>query len=330
MRDNQLRNLRILHLSKRAATVVALSCRAESFPGTFFFDSCQRAMWIGFHDGRPRLAPPPGVECYSGEQAYLFLLRVATGLESAIAGETDVFGQLKEAWRSFEKFAEQSEQGELARDLGAWMQKIFEDTKEVRSRHLENLGGASYGTLARRLPNLGEADRLFIVGAGSIARSVLPFLLQFRLTLWNRTQSTAHELAAELRTQGARHLDVVESEADGWRKATHALVCIPLDTTAEGDTLRIALWNTHDATLTAQKRLILHMGCLRGQSVATWETLPEFRSLDNLFELRSAQAEARDLKLGLARRMCVERAQQRTLGGSLTMAHGWEDLGVFV
>ncbi len=315
-----IEQLCIRHLSKRTT---ALGGRAEDYPGTFFFDSCQRQMWIGLQQNdRARLATPD-IEIYHGERAYLFLLRVAAGLESAIVGETDVFGQLKQAWRDFERTAH----GALKRELGVWLQKIFEDTKEIRSRHLENLGGASYGTLARRLLALESHDRVFIVGAGKIARSVAPFLLQSPLLLWNRTPGTALVLASELRAQGAVNVAVIRDEADGWRGASHAVVCIPLDADSGGDIRRIALWSAKPAQ---EKRLVLHMGCLRGQGSKPWEALPGFRCLDNLFELRSAQAEVRDSQLSLARRMCIERSQQRTLGGSLTMAHGWEDLGAFV
>ena len=37
-------------------------------------------------------------ELYQGADAYGFLLRLASGLESEIAGETEIFGQIKEAW----------------------------------------------------------------------------------------------------------------------------------------------------------------------------------------------------------------------------------------
>ncbi|MBI3558017.1 MAG: hypothetical protein HY074_17270 [Deltaproteobacteria bacterium] len=322
----------IRHLDKRAPKNPCPSGRAGDFPGTFFFDTCQRQLWIGWLEVCEHLCATPTtpmrVETYTGEKAYQFLLRVASGLESAIAGETDVFGQLKQAWRDFEAVPAGPISAQLAAELRPWIHRIFEDTKEIRSRHLENLGGASYGTLVRRMLALeGASDRIFIVGAGKIARSVAPFLLQSELLVWNRTPALAQVLAADLRGQGARRVAVLDSEEEGWRVATHVVVCIPLDTSAAGDARRIAWWSSR---MDAEKKIILHLGCLRGQSVDGWEKVPEFYGLDSLFELRSSQAEVRDSQLRLARRMCAERSQLRSLGGSITLAHGWEDLGAFV
>src|SRR5262245_60181131 len=66
------------------------------FGAYFTLDTCQRRLWVG--DARGGGFPAAAL---SGEEAYLLLLRIATGLESAVAGETDVFGQLKQAWREF-------------------------------------------------------------------------------------------------------------------------------------------------------------------------------------------------------------------------------------
>src|SRR5262245_63928758 len=69
----------------------------------FRLETCLRRLAVG--DVAELSADPadaPAFDQYRGAAAYEFLLRIASGLESEIAGETEVFGQLKEAWRAYE------------------------------------------------------------------------------------------------------------------------------------------------------------------------------------------------------------------------------------
>src|SRR5262245_24041954 len=73
-------------------------------------------------------------EVHGGADAYRFLLQLACGLESEIAGETEIFGQIKQAWRDYE-----ATHATEARALRPWMQRLLQDTKEVRSEHVVGL-----------------------------------------------------------------------------------------------------------------------------------------------------------------------------------------------
>src|SRR6202035_5572329 len=174
------------------------------------------------------------LESFEGADAYAFLLRFAAGLESKLVAETEIFGQIKTAWREF------SDRGSpLSGQLSPWIQLLFQDAKEIRSQHLSRLGSASYGSQVRRL--LGDeatAGPTLLVGAGQLAQSVAPWLTGSELWIWNRTRARARELAMELaKRTPARPIRVVEdgSEAElaAWRGAASVVICVPPEAQAD-------------------------------------------------------------------------------------------------
>lgn len=315
-----INSLAVLH--QRKTDNFAISPLHDLKSGVFYLDSCQRRLWFG---KRSNLEAHAGFEFFKGEDAYSFLLRVATGLESAILGETDIFGQLKLAW------AEHERRDVEAANLRSWMQNLFEDTKDIRSQYLENLGGGSYGSLARMLLKPEPNDKVLIVGAGQIAQAVAPFFVNSELWLWNRSTARRDELAAELQTQGAKKIQMVEGvvgEIEAFSQADHVIICIPLNDKTDSDWVSFRerrFLGTEKPT-----GAVLHLGCRRGQAPMTWERLPDFFSLNDVFDLRASQSNVRDTQVLRARLACQERARLRRLGRSLSIAHGWEDLTTFV
>lgn len=307
----------------------------------FVLDSCQRKLLVTTESRlkRPFLqaALLPSRTFYNviqGIQAYLFLLRVATGLESKIVGETDIFGQLKEAWFS----AEKSMPADLHFELHPWMQHLFMDTKEIRSQYLQNLGGASYGSLVRKLLK-GETKSdsavtgpILVIGAGQLAHSVVPFLEleeNSEIWLWNRSQEKLAAFRDELLTYfPANKIRILSSEDEknqAWREAAHAVLCVPPDDAQERK--RSKLW--HAGSLGGRKKgAIVHLGGYRYQCEG-WDETPGFYSLENLFELQKSQNDVRSIKIARSMRACEERAKLRGLGTCLTIPHGWEDLAMF-
>ena len=138
----------------------------------------------------PATSPPPGfdghyyppAERHTGPEAYRLLLEITTGLRSAIPGETNVFGQFKEAWTAFRDHRPPAEVARLA----PIVHRLINDTKAIRAAHLQGIGGASYGSLVRRLLMPRPGDRILFVGAGNLARSMLPLFRNFEVGLWNR------------------------------------------------------------------------------------------------------------------------------------------------
>ena len=283
----------------------------------------------------PRLEFPAdgAIETFEGVDAYAFLLRFACGLESKLVAETEIFGQIKQAWREFSECSPAPSRP-LARALSPWIQLLFQDAKAVRAQYLAKLGSASYGSQVRRL--LGEDAKggpTLLIGAGQLAQSVAPWLTGSQLWLWNRTSERAVELARELaKRDPARPVRVIESggRSDGqsneelaaWRAARNVIICVPAD--ERMDRARVAAW--HERSDRAGR--VVHLG-LPVDGAAPWNALPELVSLGALFEMLQAQSELRRRQIERARRACLEKALLRSLGANSSHPHSWEDLAAF-
>jgi glutamyl-tRNA reductase len=109
-----------------------------------------------------------------GDERYLFrlvgsecvrhLFRVASGLESMVVGETEIFGQIKRAYQSA------TAAGTVGRFLNRLFQKSFHVGKQVRSSTAITRGGVSVGSVAVELAEqiFGDLEgrKIMIVGAG--------------------------------------------------------------------------------------------------------------------------------------------------------------------
>ncbi len=136
-------------------------------PNTPVWSTCLRHLAFV----RADFAPAPGDEMYSGASAYRFLLEVVCGLQSPVWGETEVFGQ-------FKVFSAEWLKHEQRR--ASLVQKILNDAKAIRTEFLLNLGTQSYGGWVRK--NLCS-ERVHVVGAGILAREILPYLQKRNLDL---------------------------------------------------------------------------------------------------------------------------------------------------
>ncbi len=255
------------------------------------------------------------MEVFHGVEAYGFLLQVATGLASRLTGETNILGQMKAAWNQHAAEA-------------SWVQWLFADAKEIRTRFLCGVGGASYGSLVRHLlrQSGGPAGgAVLVVGAGDMAATVTPWLRTWPLQLLNRTSGRAEELAESLRAQPGEPVSVVPPELAevAWRAAGAVVVCVPANAEADRERLHWLAGSLH-----AQFIPVIHLG-LHRQEARDWSCLPQLLCLDDLYSLQDQADEQRRRQLLLALDACVERSRHRALGTSLSHPHGWEDLPSF-
>ncbi len=258
----------------------------------------------------------------SGAEAYGFLLRFACGLESRMPGETEVFGQIKESWRTLSALPDA-----LSRQLDALVQTLFQDTKEIRAAHLSKLGSASYGSQVRRVLGTPSPGPTLLVGAGQLAKAVAPWLECRELLLWNRSADKAHELARRvLERRPERSCRVLEgslsSELEAWSCAGDVIVCVPAD--AERDAARIAVWRAR----TAHEGRIVHLG-LGEAGDSSWAGVAGLTSLTALYDMLRSQSELRGAQLKRARHRCEEKAALRSVGLGDTPADDWEDRAAF-
>jgi len=250
---------------------------------------------------------------FEGVEAYEYLLRFACGLESEIKGETDVFGQVKTAYKAL---LEQSL--ELSQSMRTIFLKLFEDTKEIRAQHLQGIGGNTYGALARRLMNPTDQDRILVIGAGEISKSVAPYFADFSLKIWNRSEDRLQLLGVELAKKGhSPALFTCENEliaAIG--DATLIVIATPFGSSIDACVSE----NRSDDSR------VLHLGAQEHEV----RTLPfPSLSLSDLFAIEQEQSQFRQKQVNQAIFACHERSLLRSLSQSIHVAHGWEDLAVF-
>jgi glutamyl-tRNA reductase len=322
----ELRELNVLHW--RGAHVAAVTApEPVSGQDAFLIDTCQRRVALLDAEASLELVqrefPADGaLERLEGADAYSFLVRFACGLESKLVAETEIFGQIKQAWRDF------SERGSaLSRRLSPWMQLLFQDAKAVRAQHLCQLGSASYGSQVRRLLGEDTAGPILLIGAGQLAQSVAPWLAGSALWLSNRTSERAHELARELaKRTPLRPVRVIEGGAEAelaaWSEAHNVIVCVPSDPAL--DARRVEAWRARGPD-TGQ---LIHLG-LHADGELPWQGLSGLVSLGALFDMLRSQSELRRRALERARRACLEKALLRSLGASSSHPHSWEDLAAF-
>lgn len=275
----------------------------------FHFKTCIRK---GVLTTKPLIPHPVSknrISISRGIDGYSKLLEICTGLDSPVVGETDVFGQIKASWNVFSDL-----KNPLARELKPWMDRLFEDTKEIRSLYLQNLGGHSYGSLARTLmkEHLAPEARVFFVGAGILAESMLPFFKDYHVTLANRTLTKAESLAS-LTSPRPKIVDW-EKEPLAWENSDLVIVCVPPDDDRDS-------WRTQSLTTT------LHLG-IRAETLGLWQTKPSLFHLDHLFHLSEERSKLRFTSVERARFACLEKAKLRELD-PIPLAHGWEDLLTF-
>ena len=133
------------------------------------WQTCLRKIAFGASDSMGEIKIEAGDQILAGEDAYRFCLEVICGLHSPLVGETEVFGQFKNAADSWVIPA-----GPFGLEMRRFIRSIIEDAKKIRSAHLSDLGSQSYGSLLRReLRGVGE---LTIVGAGHLTGEILPWI----------------------------------------------------------------------------------------------------------------------------------------------------------
>jgi glutamyl-tRNA reductase len=147
-------------------------------------------------------APAADQGCYrqqGGDAAALWMLRVAAGLESAVVGETEIQGQLRDA------HARAQAQGTLGPILDRLTQSALRAGKRARAETGISAGGVSHGRAAVQVAGQVfdslKGRQVLLVGAGAIAQQTGRALAELegaRILVANRTQSRAEVLAAQL------------------------------------------------------------------------------------------------------------------------------------
>ncbi len=136
---------------------------------------------------------------YRGDDAVLHGMRVASGIDSMVLGETQILGQMKQA------VAQARQHSLVGPMLDPVFQQLFRVAKQVRTetsigRHPVSLPSVIATLAAQIFTETGQLQ-LLAVGVGDIVRSVLKHFGDSgvgSITIANRSQDTAAELARSL------------------------------------------------------------------------------------------------------------------------------------
>jgi glutamyl-tRNA reductase len=146
-----------------------------------------------------------------GEEAFRHLVRVASSLESAILGEPQILGQVKES------FQRAIDAGFAGKELTAVLNRALQAAKRVRTETAVGRAGISWGHAAAALAEkvLGSLSgrRVVVVGAGEMARLSAQHLHGegAKIVVLNRTLANGEALAAAVGGT-ARPLEALEEE----------------------------------------------------------------------------------------------------------------------
>lgn len=146
-----------------------------------------------------------------GEEAFRHLVRVAASLESAILGEPQIQGQVKDA------FQRAAAVGAAGKELAAVLSKVLAAAKRVRTETAVGRAGVSWGHAAAALAEkvLGPlaGRRAIVIGAGEMARLTAQHLRDEKaeIVVLNRTLANAEALAIEVGGR-ARPLEALDEE----------------------------------------------------------------------------------------------------------------------
>ncbi|MCP5162831.1 MAG: glutamyl-tRNA reductase [Hahellaceae bacterium] len=154
--------------------------------------------WMGRYHGLDTQQLIPCSYVHWDEDAARHMMKVASGLDSLVLGEPQIFGQLKSA------YATAQEAQTVGTELGRLFEQAFSVAKRVRTDTAigENPVSVAYAavSLAGRLFSSLKENRALLIGAGKTVELVARHLREAGvqdITVANRTLVRAQELASE-------------------------------------------------------------------------------------------------------------------------------------
>lgn len=133
---------------------------------SFTMTTCQRKILICFnrtYQDYFKSLNIDVVDVYSGLKAYQFLLEILCGLKSRMLAENEIVTQFKEA---FQEYLHSSRKNNYIIYI---LEKAFQDSKEIRTHYLKEIGQLSYAGIAKKLLSHYPTKQILILGSGKLA-----------------------------------------------------------------------------------------------------------------------------------------------------------------
>ena len=165
--------------------------------GAFFMKTCQRTLVLA-----PQNTIIRGDYAYDfveAEQAYAYLLEIICGLKSKLVGENEIVSQFKQAYKAY---CLQKDKDSLIMTV---LQKLLQDSKDIRTKYLIGIAQKTYSSLARRiLLSQHKASEVIILGSGQLAEDMINQVKKkVPVTLIARNQERIQELVDKHQIQSA-------------------------------------------------------------------------------------------------------------------------------
>ena len=189
----RLTNLEILNLPPGST----FNNAPENF---FIINTCQRVIIISDDSNIiSKVSSMNKFEYFKEAEAYQFLLETVCGLKSKILGEYEIVSQFKKAYQNYVKLSHRS--GNLIKII----EKIFKDSKEVRTEHLLGIGQHSYSGISKKLmfqiksELINKNAPILILGTGDLAEDLVQIIYKKNeVIISGRNQNRLQELQAKL------------------------------------------------------------------------------------------------------------------------------------
>jgi len=222
--------------------------------------------WIFGRPGIGEAALAKALYCKESIGCVEHLYRVASGLDSMVLGETEVLGQMKEAYELSRRL------GHAGKVLNPVFQGAFRTAKQVRSETGIQRGSVSIASLAAEAAEqtLGglEGRQVLVLGAGDTGEKVIRALLERgvgEIRIGNRTLDRGRSLAASV---GPRVVAVSD-----WRASLLTADVVIGSTSSPGHVLDTALLEPATRLREGRRLLVLDLAVPRDVDPAV-ATLP--------------------------------------------------------
>jgi glutamyl-tRNA reductase len=134
---------------------------------SFVLKTCQRTLVVSV-DKPEKIQAHGNSTSIQGKEAYIFLLEIICGLKSKLVGENEIVGQFKIAYKEYAVSESKCNKVLLI------LEKLFKDSKEIRTNYLLGLSQKTYSSITRKhIVNKHKAKAVLILGSGQLAEDLI-------------------------------------------------------------------------------------------------------------------------------------------------------------
>lgn len=195
----------------REAVLLSTCNRSELYCDT---DDMEKIInWFCRHHQLTPTELRPAMYFYRDEQAVQHIMQVACGLDSMVLGESQILGQMKDA------FSESCAAGTVDTLFNRLFQQVFAIAKEVRTNTAigacpVSVSSATVSFIKEHFASAISTSNILLIGAGVTMDLVIRYLQPLspqKITIVNRSAENAYALAQKYHVNSAR---IVELSAE--------------------------------------------------------------------------------------------------------------------